>query len=270
VTSSQLAQARATAGTLPFTLEFPRVQDSNGFSSGTPVTLRNYLIHAPNGTAYPAYIAVFSAGLLGQYYDVQGMTWTGAPMFSSPDQTVSVGGRTYSLYYSGQHLQVVAWFEHGAAYWVHNSLTDAIGNGELLAIAEQTIAAGTPGHLATPIAGRGAKGNARLKAAFVPGRVEQTAKTSTLQTVGSIGGLVTLVAAPLLIIALVRRRRRLSSLRMNLNTTLALESNLRVAMSGRLREWIEGAGPANGNGGNGEAGEPVGVGDPGSDVGPGG
>ena len=36
-------------------------------------------------------MAVFSNGLLGQYYDVQGMSWTAAPMFANPDQTVTVG-----------------------------------------------------------------------------------------------------------------------------------------------------------------------------------
>ena len=52
----------------------------------------------------------FSAGLLGQYYDVQGMMWLGAPMFTNPDQTVTVGGTdAISLFYSGQHLMVVAW-----------------------------------------------------------------------------------------------------------------------------------------------------------------
>ena len=114
--------ARRAAARTPFPLEYPRVQDAGG--SVMPVSLRNYLIHARAGHV-PAYVAVFSAGRLGQYYDVQGMTWTGAPMFANPDQTVTVGGRTYYLYYSGQHLRMVAWFEHGAVYWVHNTLSDA-------------------------------------------------------------------------------------------------------------------------------------------------
>ncbi len=35
-------------------------------------------VSVPGGAAYPAYVAVFSAGILGQNYDVQGMTWTTA------------------------------------------------------------------------------------------------------------------------------------------------------------------------------------------------
>ena len=134
-------------------------------------------------------MAVFSTGLLGQYYDVQGMTWTAAPMFANPDQTVTVGRRTYSLFYSGQHLMVVAWFEHGAVYWVHNSLTDAIGNGELLAIAEQTEPIGIPGTPGSPIGTNGARAAASRR------RPQATGNARTrrpFQTIGSIGGLLTL------------------------------------------------------------------------------
>ena len=229
-TSDGLTDAATTARLLPFPLEYPRVQDAGG--TVVPVSLRNYLIHGTNRDTYPAYVAVFSAGLLGQYYDVQGMTWTGAPMFSNPDQTVTVGPRTYSLFYSGQHLMVVAWFEHGAVYWVHNTLTDAVGNGELLAIAEQTEPIGTPGTPGSPI---GTKGHVRLRAVVVPKRPGTVTNASTVQTIGSIGGLLTLVAVPLLCIALLRRRRELSAIRGELYTTLTRESQLRALVRRRRR-----------------------------------
>ena len=85
------------------------------------------------------------AGQLGQYYDVQGTTWTGAPLLKDPQQTVTVGGRTYYLFYESQHLDVVAWTEHHAVYWVRNSLGNSVSNGELLAIAEQTRPVGSVG-----------------------------------------------------------------------------------------------------------------------------
>ena len=221
-----LQQAQASARALPFPLAYPRVQDAGG--SGTPVVLRDYLIHAPGRTAYPAYVAVFSAGLLGQYYDVQGMTWLGAPMFTDPDQTVTVAGRTYSLFYSGQHLSVVAWHAHGAVYWVHNSLTDAVGNGELLAIAEQTRpigVAGTPGHA---VGGSSRARRAQLKAVVVPTRIAPAAKVTRAETIGSIGALLALLAAPILCVILFRRRRRLTVLRAELDAVISLESQLRA------------------------------------------
>jgi LCP family protein required for cell wall assembly len=230
ISTPGLVQAQTDARRLPFPLEFPRVQDASG--STLPVSLRNYLIRAPNGSAYPAYVAVFSAGLLGQYYDVQGMTWTGAPMFANPDQTVTVAGRTYSLSYSGQHLMIVAWYAHGAVYWIHNSLTDATGNGELLAIAEQTEPIGTPG---SPSVGTGGSGHARLKAVVVPKRNGGATETTLITTIGLIGGLLTLIAVPLLFLGLLRRRGELSELRSQLHATTALESHLRSVAEGRRR-----------------------------------
>jgi LCP family protein required for cell wall assembly len=225
VASAGLAQARGSAGRLPFPLEYPRVQDAGG--SSLPVSLRDYLIRGSDGGRYPAYVAVFSAGLLGQYYDVQGMTWTGAPMFANPDQTVTVARRTYSLFYSGQHLMVVAWHAHGAVYWVHNTLTDAVGNGELLAIAEQTVSIGTPGRPGSPIGSNGAGGHERLKAVVVPTRAGPAATSmSPAATVGSIGGLLTLIAVPVLSIALLRRRRGLSELRGQLYATMQRATEL--------------------------------------------
>jgi polyisoprenyl-teichoic acid--peptidoglycan teichoic acid transferase len=230
--SSGVAQARAVATDLPFPLEFPRVQDAGG--SAAPVYVRNYLIHAPDGTAYPAYVAVFSTGSLGQYYDMQGMTWTGAPMFANPDQTLKVGPRTYWLYYSGQHLMVVAWSEYGAVYWIHNSLTDAVQNGELLAIAEQTGPLRPVDTPATP-SNAGLERAASLRAVSVPVRIVAPTKLTPVEIAGSIGGLLTLAAAPLLILALLWRRRELAELRVRLDLTLAFESHLRSVVEQRRR-----------------------------------
>jgi polyisoprenyl-teichoic acid--peptidoglycan teichoic acid transferase len=197
-TSSDLGQAHGAAAKLAFPLEYPRVKDANG--SVIAPTLRSYTIHAPDGTGYPAYDAVFDAGSLGQFYDVQGMSWTTAPQFDSPEQTVRVAGRSYYLYYEGSNLKMVAWYQHGAVYWIRNSLTDAVGNGEMLAIAEQTEPFTTLG-----------PGRARvvLKAAGVPGPPKIQPKTSVRETIGSIGGLMTLLALPLLAFLGIRRIREL-------------------------------------------------------------
>jgi len=58
------------AGTEPTAGIAGSVEDRGG--SSEPVFLRDYLIHAPDHRANPIYVAVFSAGQLGQYYDVQG------------------------------------------------------------------------------------------------------------------------------------------------------------------------------------------------------
>jgi LCP family protein required for cell wall assembly len=199
---SEAARARRAGRGIPFPYEYPRVQMAAGAS--LPVDLRNYLIRMPDHNVRPIYVDVFSAGQLGQYYDVQGSTWNTAPQFSSPDQTILIGGRAYNLYYSGQHLNMVAWDEHGAVYWVHNSLTDALSNGEMLAIAEQT----------RPVTGVGSArtGHLSLKAARLPSRILATATASLRQKIGEIAGLVALLLLPLALVLVLRRRSLLRTM----------------------------------------------------------
>jgi polyisoprenyl-teichoic acid--peptidoglycan teichoic acid transferase len=211
----QAAQARSIGAGLPFPLEYPRVQERAGAS--IPPFLRAYMIHGSGNTAYPIYTAVFYQGQLGQYYNVQGTDWTDAPQFSSPDQTVHVSGRTYNLYYEASKLKMVAWFEHGAAYWIRNSLNDAVPNGEMLAIAEQTTAV-------TSAAG----GRVRLKGAGVPAELTPKKPTSTRETIGSIAGLLTLLLVPVLAFLGLRHRRRLSGVREVLETGLERGARLPV------------------------------------------
>ena len=246
------AEKAATAG-IPFTAEFPTVQDLAGSGAYTvspqcttqvQACIRDYLIHAPGGKAYPIYTEVFSNGQLGQFYDVQGTTWVNAPLFADPNQTVHVGKRTYFLYYDGSQLSTVAWSEYGAMYWVHNTLTDAVDNGELLAIAEQT----------TPISGvvstggaahgkKGGKATPNLRAVAVPTLTTPTSKLSTIETVGSIGGVVALAALPLLLFGVLRRRRQLRRLRAELRELDDRQAYLLAAAAATRDSWAEIVGP---------------------------
>ena len=218
------AEKAAVAG-IPFTAEFPGVQDLAG-SRAYPVAsectpqvqacVRDYVIHAPSGQAYPIYVEAFSNGQLGQFYDVQGTTWTAAPLFANPNQTVRAGKRIYELYYDGTQLQMVAWHESGAWYWVHNTLTNAVDNGELLAIAEQTEPL-----MRISDAGAGgrqvASGGSSLAPVLVPPpRTVAPVHTTSVATLGSVGGVIALLALPLLTAGLVRSRRQLRGLRADL------------------------------------------------------
>ncbi len=215
-----LGAARTAAARLPFLLEFPRVRLAGAPAGPVDLSrcpadavqvtcLRTYLIRAPGGTVHPAYAVVQFAGQLGQFYDVQGTTWTAGPQFASPDQRITVVGRRYELYYDGPHLKTVAWFEHGAVYWIHNTLLDSVGNGEMLAMAEQTApVASAPG--ATRY--RPGRPGAQLRAAAVPTRVSAT-RVTTGQELESIAGLLTLLSAPVLLGVYIRRRLRVRRVR---------------------------------------------------------
>jgi LCP family protein required for cell wall assembly len=227
--ASNVAAEKVATAKLPFTAEFPKVQDLAG--SAFPVAprctqvmqpcIRNYLIHAPTGAAYPIYVEVFANGDLGEYYDVQGTTWITAPLFNNPTQTLHLRSRTYSLYYEGSHLQMVAWRQYRAIYWIHNTLTDAVGNNELLAIAEQT----------TPITAiRSAPRHAILKASPVPRRKLPTLATPVLEQIGEIGGLATLALLPLALTGVVFGRRRLERLRAQIRSAAARSAVLETQL----------------------------------------
>lgn len=225
VAQSELALARRAAAKLPFVFEMPRVQDRAG--SATPLFERNYIIHGPGHVRHPIYVAVFSAGQLGQYYDVQGTTWTDAPILRRPQQTVRIGHRAYRLFYTGSQLDVVAWSEHGAAYWVRNSLNDAVSNGELLAIAEQTQplirtpVTRSPGTGATP----------QLKAAANARRQSTTASpTSAGHTVGLLAAILGLIALPSVALVWLRRRREIRRLKARLNAGAHQRAQLLAAL----------------------------------------
>jgi LCP family protein required for cell wall assembly len=242
--ASNVAAEKAAAASLQFTAEFPKVQDLAG--SAVPVAprctqlvqacIRNYVIHDSDGGAYPIYVEVFSNGDLGQFYDVQGTTWTGAPLFANPNQTLRVGSRTYDLYYDGTAVQMIAWREYGAVYWIRNTLTNAVSNGELLAIAEQT---------APVIATRSTPRHLILKAFSVPTRKLPTITTPPLQAIGRVGGLVTMGLLPLGLLAVFLSRRRLRSLRGQAHAALArtavLETQLATASAGYRQMVTQGA-----------------------------
>ncbi|MGH2882344.1 MAG: hypothetical protein ACRDPA_06545, partial [Solirubrobacteraceae bacterium] len=146
------------------------------------------------GKAYPIYVEVFSNGQLGQFYDVQGTTWDKVPMLAHPNQTLHVGKRTYDLFYDGSQLSTVAWHEYGSWYWVHNTLTDGVENGELLAIAEQTRPVNPVGPIAPGGAGKRGRAALNLRSVAAPTPTATTAPTSTRQTLGSLAGLLALLA----------------------------------------------------------------------------
>ena len=75
----------------------------------------------------------------GGYWDVQAIAWTAAPILASPDVTRTIGGRSYSFYYDGVELQMVAWRVGSVEYWVSNTLDDELSNHEMLALTTDSV-----------------------------------------------------------------------------------------------------------------------------------
>ncbi|HWE32162.1 MAG TPA: LCP family protein [Solirubrobacteraceae bacterium] len=97
---------------------------------------RRYRIRAQGGGVYRAYrITVALNSALGEYYGIQGTTWTHPPIFNGKSTTEYVDGKQLQLFYNGAHVSMVAWRTPRAAYWVSNTLADALTNKELVGIA---------------------------------------------------------------------------------------------------------------------------------------
>jgi LCP family protein required for cell wall assembly len=127
-TADELAEAHTLASGVPFTTYYPvnRVTAAGALPDYTRLYTLNH---------DPAYVVVVAQGGLGQYYDIEGTTWTTPPILASPNQVLTQSGRRLELYFEGQHLRVVAWHAGGAVYWLTNTLQNILTNRQMLAIA---------------------------------------------------------------------------------------------------------------------------------------
>jgi polyisoprenyl-teichoic acid--peptidoglycan teichoic acid transferase len=93
----------------------------------------------PTGSSHARAAVVVGTAPQGGFWDVQAIAWTGAPILASPDSTRTIAGRSYSLYYDGSHLHMIAWRVGGVAYWISNTLDDELSNHQMLALATSSV-----------------------------------------------------------------------------------------------------------------------------------
>jgi hypothetical protein len=118
---------------LKFPFYFPTLRARGSSYAGTAP--RIYTIKDETGKKRQAYRMVLRAPGVGEYYGVQGLTWKAPPILDDPDKTVRKHGRKLKLYYDGRHLRLVAWKTRNAVYWISNTLTQGIGEDQMLEIA---------------------------------------------------------------------------------------------------------------------------------------
>ncbi len=85
---------------------------------------------------------VYNGPFATDYWGIQQAGWTDAPILEGPSVTRRIAGREYRLYFNGPKLHMVAFEENGSAYWVTNTLLDALSNETMLAIAKGLKPAG--------------------------------------------------------------------------------------------------------------------------------
>ncbi len=170
---------------------------------------------------------VVGQGELGQYYDVQGSTWTDSPLLSDPSQEIHVGARTYSLFYDGEHVKTIAWREGDAAYWIENTLTYALSPQTMVAIARDTRRVGGP---ATP-----SRRRARARTAWRCRRRGSRLRRACSAKLEAALGFAILAAAAVLGIFLLVRQRELIRLREQVAQALELEARQRLRVARKLQ-----------------------------------
>ena len=97
---------------------------------------RAYTIHDQSGVPHFAYrMTLVVNPVLGEYYGVQGTTWRDPPILRVPQQVRTVHGKHLLLFLDGRHINLVGWRTAQAAYWVSNTLNDALSNPAMIDIA---------------------------------------------------------------------------------------------------------------------------------------
>ncbi|MGA2321797.1 MAG: LytR C-terminal domain-containing protein [Solirubrobacteraceae bacterium] len=170
-------------------------------------------------------MVVIDRGGLGEYYDVQGSTWTNPPLLGDPSQTVQIGSRSYSLFYLGEQIRTIAWHEGGAAYWIQNTLTNGVQPREMLAMAEQTRPVISP----RPDSPRVTAALPTLQDLKLPPRA--LVATSLTSKLAAALGLVGLAAVALLALLVLSRRRELILLREQIAQAMTLEARQRPLLA---------------------------------------
>ena len=130
-------------GAMRFPVYYPKLLTSNGQyltperdARGQLQYPRSYRIKAPDGKMKAAYRLVVSYGEDGNYYGIQGTTWTNPPILrNASEDTRTINGKHLLLFYDGKRLRTVAWKTSKAVYWVQNTLQERLTNDQMLAIA---------------------------------------------------------------------------------------------------------------------------------------
>jgi LCP family protein required for cell wall assembly len=133
-------QAIALATHLRFPVYYPKLLAARG-NYRVP-DRRAYDIYDRGGHRYRAYRIVAFAGDIGQYYGVQGTTWSSPPILDNPSETRKINGRKFELFFDGSRLRLVAYRTKRAVYWVSNTLLETLTNQQMLALASSLTRVG--------------------------------------------------------------------------------------------------------------------------------
>jgi hypothetical protein len=128
--AQMLPLARQAQRQVDFKVYVPTVRGSTSYPDQT-APMRTYRLEKHDALRF-----VYSIGGTSDYWGVEEMHWTDAPVLDGASVTRKLKGRAYRLYFNGSKLHMVAFESKGAAYWVVNTLLDKLSNETMLAIAK--------------------------------------------------------------------------------------------------------------------------------------
>jgi LCP family protein required for cell wall assembly len=111
---------------------YPALRTIGSVYAGPP---RVYKMRGTDGKLYGAYRMVLQTGVVGEYYGLQGTTWTEPPILQGVTETRRIGKRTFELVRDGDRVKLVAWRTPKAVYWISNTLLLTLSEKQMLAIA---------------------------------------------------------------------------------------------------------------------------------------
>ena len=133
-------QAIALATKVHFPVYYPKLLAARG-NYRVP-DRRAYNIYDRGHHKYRAYRIVAFAGDIGQYYGIEGTTWSSPPLLDNPSETRTLNGRKFELFFDGGRLRLVAYRTKKAVYWVSNTLLQTLNNQQMLALAQSLTRVG--------------------------------------------------------------------------------------------------------------------------------
>jgi hypothetical protein len=128
---ASLPLVRSVRRKVPFRLEYPLLLEKTS-SPSTLEPVRAYTIVK----GHKAVRLVYSTNTVGDYWGIEETDWTDAPVLQEPNFKHRIKGREFDFYYSGPNLHMIVLRDHGATYWVTNTLLDKLSNETMLAIAK--------------------------------------------------------------------------------------------------------------------------------------
>jgi LCP family protein required for cell wall assembly len=126
---------RPLAAKVPFRLEVPTILERSSNPDTLPGDKPVRLYWIDGRGKHKAIRMVFRTGA-NEFWGIEQTDWSDAPVLADRSFQHDLGGREFSLYYSGPHLHMVVLRNGDTSYWVVNTLLDSLSNETMLAIAK--------------------------------------------------------------------------------------------------------------------------------------